>query len=129
MRGRKPIPDSIKESFGTLRKCRQKSEAPSDGVLPRSPFGEDTVAGRQWVVVTTALQRLGLWDSIDGTHVEGYCSAYQLAKHADKAIEAEGMVLQTQNGCRKNPHCTVSADAWSKVRSFGNDLGLKKGDR
>ena len=27
-------------------------------------------------------------------------------------------------GVAKNPACTVSADAWNKVRQYANDLGL-----
>lgn len=125
MRGRKPVPDVIKIAKGTLRKCRQKKNAPVQDGTPKCPFNITSIAGRKWKEVTEGLKRLGLIDKIDGTHIEGLCRNYQIAKEADKDIEKNGMVLLTPSGnIIKNPSAAIASDAWSKVRMYGNDLGL-----
>ena len=124
MKGRTPVPDVIKIANCTLRKCRQRKSAKNNHKVPRSPFPSRSIAGRKWKEICTGLHRLGLIDEIDATHIEAYCRNYQLARDADVIVEAQGIVLVTEKGVCKNPACTVSADAWNKVRAIGNDLGL-----
>ena len=63
---------------------------------------------------------MGIIDAIDSTHIEGLCQAYQQAKEADALIAEHRILIEG----KKNPACTVSADACAKVRAFRNDLGL-----
>lgn len=123
MRGRKPIPDTIKLAKGTLRKSRKRNTPKSSGI-PKCPFNLRTIAGRKWKEVVSGLSRLGLIDEIDKTHIEAYCTAYQMAREADAVIAKEGMSYETPLGPKKHPACQVSSDAWSRVRALGNDLGL-----
>ena len=117
MVGKPQIPDSVKLAKGTFRPGRQNKNQPKASGLPKCPFTRGTIAANKWHEVVAGLSRLGI---IDGSHVEGLCHAYQQAKDADAIIAEQGIVIDG----RKNPACTVSADAWAKVRAFGNDLGL-----
>jgi P27 family predicted phage terminase small subunit len=125
MKGSKGKPDVIKIAQGTFQKCRAKKNPPKASGVPKCPFNVTSIAGRKWKEVTAALKRLGLIDSADGTHIEGLCRQYQLAKQADRMIDKDGLCIEGSMGTTiKNPACTVSDAAWGKVRSYCNDLGL-----
>ena len=120
MVGKPRIPDSVKIAKGTYRSGRQNKQLPTSEGIPDCPFGSGTIAESKWREVVSGLKRLGIIDAIDGSHIEGFCQAYQLANVADAEIATHGIIIDG----KKNPACTVSADAWAKVRAFGNDLGL-----
>ena len=126
MRGGTGKPDIVKIAQGTLRKCRQKKNAPkATGKKPKCPFNITSIAGRKWKEITEGLERLGLIDGIDATHVEGLCTQYQIAREADSVVRREGIIIDGSMGGRvKNPACSVSDAAWGKVRAYCNDLGL-----
>lgn len=126
MRGGKNIkPEHIKIAEGTSRADRRRANPPKASGVPKCPFNVTSIAGKKWKEVTSALKRLGLIDSADGTHIEGLCRQYQLAKEADKIIDRDGLCVEGSMGTTiKNPACTVSDAAWGKVRSYCNDLGL-----
>ena len=120
MVGKPRIPDAVKIANGTFRPGRVNDKQPKSVGVPKCPFKRGTVAAAKWREVVAGLKRLGIIDQIDSTHIQGLCQAFQLAHDADAAIAEHGIVIDG----RKNPACTVSADAWAKVRAFGNDLGL-----
>jgi P27 family predicted phage terminase small subunit len=120
MVGKPRIPDAVKIANGTYRPGRANDKQPKSAGVPKCPFKRGAIAATKWREVVTGLKRLGIIDQIDGTHIEGLSQAYQLAKEADAVIAVQGIVIDG----KKNPACTVSADAWAKVRAFGNDLGL-----
>lgn len=119
-------PDVIKIAEGTYRKDRAAKNAPKDsGNTPRCPFPVTSIAGRRWKQIVAGLDRLGIIDEIDLTHLEGICFQYQRAKEADKLVKKHGILIPNDKGnLVANPACRVSQDAWAKVRSYGNDLGL-----
>ena len=114
------VPDIVKIAKGTFRPGRQNKQQPAADGIPACPFEAGTIAEAKWNEIVAGLQRLGVIDKIDGLHIQGLCQAYQLANAADALIATHGIIIDG----KKNPACTVSADAWAKVRAFGNDLGL-----
>ena len=125
MKGGRPKPDTLKIASGTLRKARQKKTIKQRGKAPQCPFKAGTIAAKKWIEVIEGLEHFGLIDAIDGTHIEGLCVAYEQAKVADAAIQKEGMWLMgARNTPIKHPAIQISADAWQRVRAYGNDLGL-----
>ena len=126
MKGSIGKPDVVKIAQGTMRKCRAKKNPPKPtGKKPKCPFNVTTIAGRKWREITEGLQRLGLIDGIDATHIEGLCTQYQIAHEADAVVRKDGIVIDGAMGGRvKNPACSVSDAAWGKVRAYCNDLGL-----
>ena len=124
MRGRRPKPDQIKEAQGTLQKCRTNKKKPKSSGVPVSPFEAGSIAQAKWDEVVPGLQRLGLIDEIDRTALEALCWQYELATKSKQEIEQHGITLSTEHGTIKNPACTVNSDAWAKIRSLINDLGL-----
>jgi len=119
-------PDVIKMAEGTYRKDRASKNTPVDsGNVPRCPFPVSSIAGRRWKQIVVGLERLGIIDEVDLTHLEGLCFQYQRAKEADKLVAKHGLLTETNKGdLVANPACRISSDAWAKVRSYGNDLGL-----
>ena len=120
MVGKPSVPDTVRMAKRTFRPGRRNDKQPQAAGLPRCSFRYGTVAAAKWREVVTGLKRLGIIDAIDSTHIEGLCQACQQAKEADALIAEHGILIEG----KKNPACTVSADAWAKVRVFGNDLGL-----
>ena len=47
-----------------------------------------------------------------------------LFRSSKQQIDEYGITLETEHGTIKNPACTVNSDAWAKIRSLINDLGL-----
>ena len=124
MKGRKRKPEALKEAQGTQRKCRVNRKEPKSSGVPVSPFQPGTIAQTKWDEVVPGLQRLGLIDEIDRTALEALCWQYELATKSKQEIEEHGITLATEHGTIKNPACTVNSDAWAKIRSLINDLGL-----
>lgn len=124
MKGRRPKPDQVKAAQGTLQKCRTNKKQPKSSGVPVSPFQSGTIAQAKWDEVVPGLQRLGLIDEIDRTALEALCWQYELATKSKQEIEEWGITLSTEHGTIKNPACTVNSDAWAKIRSLINDLGL-----
>jgi len=124
MKGRRPKPDQIKAAQGTLQKCRTNKRQPKSVGVPVSPFQPGTIAQEKWNEVVPGLQRLGLIDEIDRTALEALCWQYELATKSKQEIDEWGITLSTEHGTIKNPACTVNSDAWAKIRSLINDLGL-----
>ena len=124
MKGRRPKPDAVKAAQGTLQKCRTNKRQPKSQGVPVSPFKRGTIAQVKWDEVVPGLQRLGLIDEIDRTALEALCWQYELASVSKQQIEEHGITLETEHGTIKNPACTVNSDAWAKIRSLINDLGL-----
>ena len=124
MKGRRPKPDQVKAAQGTLQKCRTNKKQPKSSGVPISPFQPGTIAQAKWDEVVPGLQRLGLIDEIDRTALEALCWQYELATKSKQEIEQHGITLATEHGTIKNPACTVNSDAWAKIRSLINDLGL-----
>ena len=124
MKGRRPKPDQVKAAQGTLQKCRTNKKQPKSSGVPVSPFQPGTIAQAKWDEVVPGLQRLGLIDEIDRTALEALCWQYELATKSKQEIEQHGITLSTEHGTIKNPACTVNSDAWAKIRSLINDLGL-----
>lgn len=124
MKGRRPKPDQVKAAQGTLQKCRTNKKQPKSSGVPVSPFQPGTIAQAKWDEVVPGLQRLGLIDEIDRTALEALCWQYELATKSKQEIEEHGITLATEHGTIKNPACTVNSDAWAKIRSLINDLGL-----
>jgi P27 family predicted phage terminase small subunit len=123
--GHNKKPDVIKFAEGTYRKDRAKKNPPRDQGRPRCPFAVSSIAGRKWKEIVDGLTRLGIIDKVDATHLEGLCRQYQVAKEADKEVKRHGMLVEGAQGqLVANPACNVSSQAWAKVRSYGNDLGL-----
>jgi P27 family predicted phage terminase small subunit len=124
MGGRKRKPEAVKEAQGTQRKCRINRRAPKDFGVPDTPFLPGTIAQEKWDEVVPGLERLGIIDAIDRTALQALCWQYELAMKSQKEIEDYGITLATEHGTIKNPACTVNSDAWAKIRSLINDLGL-----
>lgn len=120
---------SVKIAEGTVNRTRlrpppTKSPASAKTKL-RCPFPVKSIAGKKWREVLRGLERFSIVDEIDSAHLEGFCAAYQLAKEADALVAREGMMVAGSMGQMvKHPALAVSSDAWSKVRHYGNDLGL-----
>lgn len=123
--GHNVIPDSVKIAEGTFQKCKQKQQKVKVTGVPECPFEPGSIAHDRWQFVVAGLKRLRLIDEIDGSHLEGYCRLYQIAKEADEVVDRDGVVVEGRGGAPiKNPAILISVDAWNKVRLFGNDLGL-----
>lgn len=88
MRGRKPIPNSLKELAGNPGK-RPLDDSPNPTAsIPRCPAVFRGEAKREWKRIARALFDLGLLADIDHAALEAYCTEY------DRWCEAEGKVRE-----------------------------------
>lgn len=126
--GHNKKPAALKIAEGTVDKTRLKPPPKRQQkklIKLRCPFPVKSLAGRKWKAVVSGLTAFGIVDEIDATHLEGFCTAYQLARQADEIVKREGMVVSGSMGNPvKHPALAISSDNWNKVRHYGNDLGL-----
>lgn len=125
MAGKPRIPDSIKLARGTLRRGRVNEKQPTNKGTPKNPFEKGSIAFEKWREVVSGLKRCGIIDKLDGSMVEAFCRNWQRALDAESLMASDGLLITLADGRKaKHPAAGIAADAWTKVRSLGNDLGL-----
>ena len=102
---------------------------------PKPPGHLPDVAKAIWSVLAPELDRLNLITAVDGTALEGFCTAYAHALLADRQIErlqyriAHGGKDVNINYNRLSLQNAVSKKAWQQVKSFCTEFGLTPASR
>ena len=128
--GRPPKPTAVKKLAGTLRKHRvNRSEWQPPAGAPPMPEGLDAVARAEWKIAVELLVPAGILTLADGRVLESYCRSVSRARAAEVVVEAEGLTVETQNGCQAHPAVGIARQAWEAARRYGESLGLDPSSR
>jgi len=131
MRGRKTKPNAINILEGNPGH-RALPEQPN--VFPGAPEpGEsvkaDPVAMAEWNRLIPELVRIGLIAEIDAASLASYCLLISLAHKASDSIRADGVLVVTSGGVKKNPACGLLFDAVRGIKALAVEFGLTPSSR
>lgn len=107
---------------GTKPDIRPDRDAIAQAPNPPSWFAKD--AKTEWRRVMPLLIERRILTDADMGSVENYCVAMGQVRELERAIKADGFVVQTARGPRANPAVKLQADAMSRSLRLAAELGL-----
>lgn len=142
MKGRKPIPSSLKILKGNPGKRAVNREEPHPTVeAPEPPAWLQAEALECWHVIAPELEALGLLTRIDGDALVAYCTVWARWKKAELALVQFGQVVKTPlklNDRGKvigggypiaSPYIGIANKALAHVRAFETEFGMTPSSR
>lgn len=130
VRGRKPKPSRQRALEGNPGGRRFNEYEPQPkAVEPEKPGDLTEREEAIWDVTAEDLRAMGLFRRADAATVRGFVRSLALALEADQAVHAEGRVVQSPHGAKRNPELGIANEAWVAVRSFASELGLSPASR
>jgi P27 family predicted phage terminase small subunit len=134
VRGRKPIPTSVKllEGRRVSKAERDRAELIAGEVLPlpAPPEHLDEYAREEWEELSPGLARLGLFGHAYHAIYEAYCCQYAIHRRAQEELKAhlaEGGSLAYRAGNGKDsvhPILAVIKQSAQQVKELAGELGL-----
>lgn len=129
-RGRKPKPTRLRALEGNPgRRPFNPDEPKPAAVEPEKPGDLSPLEGEIWDAVAEDLRAMKLFHRADTSLLVGFVHSYARALECDAAARREGLVIDTPHGRKRNPHTTLSREAWIAVKAFGSELGLSPSAR
>lgn len=133
VRGRKPVPDAIKEAQGTLKKSRvNNSQAVFDvpEEFPKAPSTMNLYGKRLWRELGPQLKEAGLYSDGDYNALELLCMAYGDMVAARKALMKSGNIVLTDKGTvYQHPNVGIANTSWKQVKDMLTQFGLTPAER
>jgi P27 family predicted phage terminase small subunit len=103
---------------------------------PKAATGEPTLpadlskaAKKVWRQTVPVLLKLGTLTTADGDALSAYCEAKVTWRIAQKSIEKDGITIQSSQGLKKNPACTISNEAMKTMRALMSEFGMTPASR
>lgn len=133
VRGRKPVPDAIKEAQGTLKKSRVNNsqavfDVPDD--FPKAPATMNLYGKRLWRALGPRLKSAGLYSDGDYNALELLCMAYGDMVAARKALVKSGNIVVTDKGTvYQHPNVGIANTSWKQVKDMLAQFGLTPAER
>lgn len=123
MRGRPPTDTGVKLLQGTHRPDRD-GECQAEVGAPDAPEWLCDEAKEEWGRVVDELVLMGVLSKIDRSALTSYCIAWGNLQQATRAIDADGLTIETPDGIVRHPLLKVQQDAMNTIRHFGGLFGL-----
>jgi P27 family predicted phage terminase small subunit len=129
MVGRTPKPAGLKllEGRGNGKDSGGREVKPVPGFTRLPPEPPDFLAGparEMWDQVVAELQRLQLLKPIDQAALTALCLTWERLCKAQRIVERDGMVLDTEKGPVKNPAVMILEAASKELRAWSSEFGL-----
>lgn len=133
VRGRKPVPDVIKEAQGTLKKSRVNNSQAVFAVpeeFPKPPATMNLYGKRIWRALGPRLKEAGLYSDGDYNALELLCMAYGDMVAARKALMKSGNIVITDKGTvYQHPNVGIANTSWKQVKDMLIQFGLTPAER
>lgn len=129
MKGRKPLPTSLKILTGNPGKKRlPKNEPMPDSTLPEPPDHLDRYARDEWERMAHGLHGLGLLTSTDAGVFAAYCTAYSTWRQASEEIQRQNETGGPLSGLvidgKVNPLIRLKRDAAADLVKYAAEFGM-----
>lgn len=115
---------NLKVAEGTYRRSRKPNAPTAKNGTPRNPFRKKTVAYRVWKKCVAELKVRGSMSETYSEMLEAYCRQFELLRQAQRGIDKHGVLIESPQGWKKNPCCTVIAECTRLIRSLGSEFGF-----
>jgi P27 family predicted phage terminase small subunit len=131
MKGRKPVPTSLKILRGTFRKDRGFDPRPQIRIPPCPKLiMEDEEARREWRRVSRELKALGLLTLLDRAALSAYCVLWSRWVDAEAKVREKGSVIRSSdNNPVLNPFFKVALRTLQEMRAMLVEFGLTPSSR
>lgn len=136
MRGRKPVPTTIRLLRGNPRKRPVNTREPTPAPLPTNlepPVWLDMAAQTEWKRVAPMLGRLGVLTETDADALAAYCEAFTTWKQATQKLRQFGMVIKVgKTGIEIpviSPYVKIAHHAMQQMRAFLVEFGMTPSSR
>ena len=133
MRGRKPIPTSLKLLRGNPGKRPLHANEPTPPALDVNtppPAWLDKPARVEWRRLAPLLAEAGLLTALDVDSLAAYCVAVVHWRSANAQIVRHGMVTKTPTGhLRPSPYLKISDRAFATMHALLGDFGMSPASR
>ena len=133
VRGRTPLPDTLKEAKGTLKKSRvnqaqAKFDVPDSN--PNPPATLNLYGKRLWKEMLPKLIETGLYTEGDHQAFELLCMAYGDLIQARKDLKESGTIVVTEKGTvYQHPNVGIANQAWNRCKLMLGQFGLTPAER
>lgn len=124
---RNRLPDTIKATQGTLRKCRTVPAVAAEALttIPPPPRHLPTAASGEWKRLAPVVESLGTVSAADLRAFELLCSTLATAADAEAKVRDEGMTMPTSGGgIRSHPAIRVMETARGQAARLLEQFGL-----
>jgi P27 family predicted phage terminase small subunit len=130
-RGRKPKPTAQKELAGNPGKRVLNKREPKYDELESAdaPDWLDQMAKDAWSWYAPRLIAQKILTQADLHNLEAFCSSYSRWRQGEDHIAKNGVILETEQGLKKNPASTIITEALRQMATFGALLGLDPSSR
>lgn len=125
----KPRPAGLKilEGRGNGRDSGGREVKPTPGFIRLPPTAPPFLAGAAldlWDQIVPELQRLKLLKPIDQAALTALCLTWERLCEAQRLVERDGLVLETERGAVKNPAILIVEAASKELRAWSSEFGL-----
>jgi P27 family predicted phage terminase small subunit len=132
MRGRKPIPTTLKVLSGNpgRRPLNDREPTPMPGG-PECPDWPDDEAKAEWQRICAELQGMGILSTADRAALAMYCTAWSRWKMAEEQVRKFGPIVKSpEKGFpMKPPYLTIADQAMETMRKLMVEFGLTPSSR
>lgn len=136
MRGRKPVPTSIRLLRGNPRKHPVNAREPKPAPMPANlepPGWLDESAQIEWRRVAPMLGRLGVLTETDADALAAYCEAFTTWKQATHKLREFGLVVKQSTAAGAlpvmSPYVKIAHHAMQQMRAFLVEFGMTPSSR
>jgi P27 family predicted phage terminase small subunit len=144
VRGRKPLPENVRQLRGNPGKSKPINEPKPAPKMPTCPSWLPSEAKNEWKRVTVELDRIGMLTLVDRGALASYCEAWAMLKKAEEEIhrhgivhyrvlrevtDEDGNVVQLVAAVERNPATMIAHQALSHIRAFASEFGLTPSSR
>ena len=128
MRGRKPVPTTLKVLRGNPGKRALPAKEPTPPAVDEThlpPAWLDDTAKTEWRRIAPMLARNGLLTEMDLDALTAYCHAWCVWKDANQKIRQFGMVIKAQNGFpMASPYLPIANKAMVTMKGLMTEFGM-----
>lgn len=130
MRGRKPLPDRIKQLKGTLRPHRINGDAPTPPPgMPAMPFWLSKKGQPFWKQYAEEFHDMGILTTMDQAAFGCLCEIISTIKAMNKILDQDGILIYEGSVPKKHPAFGILKDAWAQLRAFAVEFGMTPSSR
>ena len=130
-RGPAATPTAVKRMRGNPGKRPLNDREPTpDAAMPHAPAHLTKEARAEWRRVARRLHNAGVLTYVDRGVLAVYCQAYGRWAEAERALQLNGMMVETPNGYQQqSPWVNIANKAMEQMIRAARELGLTPASR
>jgi P27 family predicted phage terminase small subunit len=139
MKGRKPLPKSLRILGGNAGKRPIKFDEPQFTGVPKCPTWLDQTAKKEFKRICKELEAVGMLTACDQGALAAYCVTYSRWVEAERQVSLHGITISEPitnkasevigQKVRRNPANIVASDCLRTLARYGSEFGFSPASR